>query len=666
VEASRAATSQSVEALLAHPVPAARVRAALAAGRLGSAALLRQVVPLLADERADVRTAAAWALALGESTRGEAALARVAALDDDDGARIAAIRALGLIGGPATVRTLTALLRSDATPAALRSSLLLGMAQLARREVAGAETLAALALDRLGRAGATAEEQWAAAHALATVVDRVPAARTALRGARSKALLQQLGTPLDAALRDQLVRAAVRLDLLGADRIGALLPANPVASRDLVSALLRKDGREGTVLAPLVGRLITRLPGTLCRTSEAVILAHLLGELQAHAAARWLREAAPAWLAALESQRLAATAGSCAALGLARLRCRVAVLADLHARKLEHTLACGRGTLPPGEESGYLAAALGGGDPAKAWAELTPRYAKGDPTAKATLLGAAGRLGGLPAHRLVGEALADQQDVVFSAAAEACAQLAPPVGGPAAVRDHCLQAARRVFLALPSPPAGADLLRWIELVRLLRSVADNPMVERFRAASRSFHPTLRDLALTALRGTTGATAAPDRWDPDDRPPPAEPLAAPAAVDLVTEAGRIRIRLRPDWAPVSAAYVLGLVQRGFYRDVAFHRVVPGFVIQGGDPTGTGHGGDSALLLSEWSPAAFGRGVVGLAHAGKDTEGSQLFVTLEAAPHLDGRYTAIGEVIEGQDVAASLLPGARILSATRSRP
>ena len=101
------------------------------------------------------------------------------------------------------------------------------------------------------------------------------------------------------------------------------------------------------------------------------------------------------------------------------------------------------------------------------------------------------------------------------------------------------------------------------------------------------------------------------------------------------------------APNTCAMFVDLVGRGFYDDLTFHRVVPDFVVQGGDPTGTGWGGPGYTIRSEWSARPYRRGVVGIAHSGKDTGGCQFFVTLSEQPHLVGRYTIFGEVVDGME-------------------
>jgi len=111
--------------------------------------------------------------------------------------------------------------------------------------------------------------------------------------------------------------------------------------------------------------------------------------------------------------------------------------------------------------------------------------------------------------------------------------------------------------------------------------------------------------------------------------------------LVTSKGEIRIEFRPDAAPFTVLNFIILSRRHFYDGLIFHRVVPNFVIQGGDPLGTGFGGPGYAIRTEVHPdAVYSEGAVGMASAGKDTEGSQFFITHCPTPHLDGRYTVFG--------------------------
>jgi cyclophilin family peptidyl-prolyl cis-trans isomerase len=104
--------------------------------------------------------------------------------------------------------------------------------------------------------------------------------------------------------------------------------------------------------------------------------------------------------------------------------------------------------------------------------------------------------------------------------------------------------------------------------------------------------------------------------------------------------------------------LNLAGQGFYDGLVFHRVVPDFVVQGGDPRGDGTGGPSYSIRDEINQLRYDRGVVGMALAGPDTGGSQFFLTLSPQPHLDGGYTAFGEVVSGGEVLDQIRLGDRI--------
>jgi peptidylprolyl isomerase len=121
------------------------------------------------------------------------------------------------------------------------------------------------------------------------------------------------------------------------------------------------------------------------------------------------------------------------------------------------------------------------------------------------------------------------------------------------------------------------------------------------------------------------------------------------VKVETIRGDFVIHLYKNVAPFTVMSLLKLTeQKGFYRGLTFHRVVPNFVVQGGDPRGDGWGGPGYSIRSEFSPLTYETGMVGIASAGKDTEGCQFFITQSPQPHLDGRYTIIGNVVSGMDI------------------
>jgi cyclophilin family peptidyl-prolyl cis-trans isomerase len=124
--------------------------------------------------------------------------------------------------------------------------------------------------------------------------------------------------------------------------------------------------------------------------------------------------------------------------------------------------------------------------------------------------------------------------------------------------------------------------------------------------------------------------------------------------LETNVGDIKIRLMPDIAPMHVSSTLYLTKLGFYDGVVFHRVIPKFMAQGGDPTGTGMGGPGYKYAGEFDPKVKHDkpGLLSMANAGAGTDGSQFFLTFVATPHLDGKHTIFGEVVEGQGTLREL--------------
>jgi cyclophilin family peptidyl-prolyl cis-trans isomerase len=130
---------------------------------------------------------------------------------------------------------------------------------------------------------------------------------------------------------------------------------------------------------------------------------------------------------------------------------------------------------------------------------------------------------------------------------------------------------------------------------------------------------------------------------------------PARARIETSRGRVELELLSDEAPSTVIRFVELARRGFYDGLSWHRVVPAFVVQGGDPAGDGFGGPGWSQRCEDNRVSYTRGTVGMALAGRDTGGSQFFITHAAQPHLDGQYTAFARVIEGMEVVEQLQAG-----------
>jgi peptidyl-prolyl cis-trans isomerase A (cyclophilin A) len=129
---------------------------------------------------------------------------------------------------------------------------------------------------------------------------------------------------------------------------------------------------------------------------------------------------------------------------------------------------------------------------------------------------------------------------------------------------------------------------------------------------------------------------------------------PKAV-IETTKGKIIVELYRDWAPKTVENFVKLATQGFYDGIIFHRVIPGFMIQTGDPTGTGTGGPGYTFPDEFAPGLRhdSAGMVSMANAGPNTNGSQFFITLAPTPWLDGKHAIFGRVLEGQQVVEQIV-------------
>ena len=155
------------------------------------------------------------------------------------------------------------------------------------------------------------------------------------------------------------------------------------------------------------------------------------------------------------------------------------------------------------------------------------------------------------------------------------------------------------------------------------------------------------------------------------PPGQTAKIAHPIVTMQTTKGTILIKLFPEEAPLTVQNFVKLINKKFYDGLTFHRVEPGFVVQGGDPQGTGQGGPGYSIKNEANKLLkHNRGAVAMANAGRDTAGSQFyFVITKPAPHLDekeadgvNKYTIFGQVISGQDIVESIVVGDKMTKVT----
>ena len=157
------------------------------------------------------------------------------------------------------------------------------------------------------------------------------------------------------------------------------------------------------------------------------------------------------------------------------------------------------------------------------------------------------------------------------------------------------------------------------------------------------------LLATFVLFTTGCSAA----GMNDKDKGAKKMANPIAV-FETNHGTFEIELFEDKAPITVKNFIDLAEKGFYDGLIFHRVIDGFMIQGGDPNGMGTGGPGYTIPDEFHKDLKhnGEGVLSMANAGPNTGGSQFFITLAATPWLDGHHSVFGKVVKGMDVVREI--------------
>jgi cyclophilin family peptidyl-prolyl cis-trans isomerase len=288
--------------------------------------------------------------------------------------------------------------------------------------------------------------------------------------------------------------------------------------------------------------------------------------------------------------------------------------------------------------------------------------------------------------------LADSDPRVRQSAVAAVAAFLDSAGAPAARRQTVLAALRDpdFFVRATAILALADSARASEIPAVLASYAlaardsgndariaairyvanawkrDSASVpDSLRRALTSLTPSDDPLVRAEARGTTPFAAWPgtegvsrelSSYDAIVRDIVAPSIAgSPLRARIETARGPIVLDLLGEDAPLTVANFVMLARRNYYRGVHFHRVVPNFVAQDGDPRGDGNGGPGYAIRDELNTERYSRGAVGMALSGPDTGGSQYFLTLSPQPHLDARYTIFARVVSGWDAMDRLVQG-----------
>ena len=222
--------------------------------------------------------------------------------------------------------------------------------------------------------------------------------------------------------------------------------------------------------------------------------------------------------------------------------------------------------------------------------------------------------------------------------------------------------------AIDSMKTENDIEAMVEILNVFTNLKDSASLPSVTPLLSVGEQTVRHAAEQAYNAITGRpspirfVATPDGYTPFYQQRDLHLLDTYSGAVLMTSRGAIHITFRRTAAPFTTLSFIKLAQKNFYTGLIFHRVVSNFVIQGGDPLGNGSGGPGYTLRTEVSPdARYSSGAVGMASAGKDTEGSQFFVTHCPTPHLDGRYTIFGYT-KDQNVVDKIMVGDTIQAVT----
>ncbi|AKJ02655.1 cyclophilin family peptidyl-prolyl cis-trans isomerase [Archangium gephyra] len=613
-----------------------RVRALRALARIQEPSTLEAVLAGLGAAEVPVRDEAAFAagvLALSwepltdaEKARMTEALLAAEGSEKDEGVRRTLLESLGKLATPGALKRLTERLSEGNPEVAGRAAVALGVA--ARR---GA-SLAEVPLERaavLLQPGQPEASRFGGAYLLASAKrpDGLGMLRRCLgdeapdvRALCAKGI-GDVGGPEDAAVVGRLLGDEV-------PRVAA------EASRALAKLATRCSGDcapldELQALASQVGRVAKGDPAA----GHALLALAQLG----------LPEAGRPVLMSLRRALQEATPGAAsevAAGDLMNLDCRLAAALDRQTGALDEALRCGGGwvravrRLSLGLREVAQSKGRGGASSAVqylSYPDTRVRLAALDAVASRPVPEAAGPV----------RALLEGKDLVEAAAAASTAGKLKDAEALPLVRALAERVPQEPDMAAPVAE-GLVELAGKDAEPVLRKWLEHP------------HANVRRVAAESLAGLTGQPVRAAQVESPDNAHRPEPAPVGSTLTFHTNKGDFTVALDAE-APLTSGNLVTLARGGYFRGITFHRVVPDFVAQAGDPRGDGEGGPGYSIRCELTRRPYRRAVLGMALSGKDTGGSQFFFTHSPQPHLDGRYTAFGEVTRGMEVVDRLLEG-----------
>ena len=627
---ARRPDTAAIAAAIAGANPVVRRAGALAAGQLHLRSEAPVLRALLHDADSSVAARAAFSLGL---LRDSASIASLdSALSYSTPVAVQAAFALGELGELARA---TIVARADSAPSAVRAELVLGTAKL--RPVPRAPAVAALA-------SGDPCVRWAGAYALSR--PRVPSGVSAILALSHEATLGAPDSSVHASVgsyecapsetRAQVARALVRAatgDSLAAPALEVLYTlVVDEAPHVRVNALRSLASFGDSAIAPIVNAT---------RDHDANVRVAAAQSLAGHKLATDL------WVSLWNADS-----------------------STMYRRSLLESASRSGVTLPAHEvwrtaRDWHLRAALADAaalapSAAAGTAVATPLLADPDPRVRQSAVAAVAAYldsaGGASRRAVVLAALRDPDFFVRATALLALADSARVSEIPAVLASYRLAArdsgndARIAAIRYVANAWKRDSASVSDSARRMITalpVSDDPLV---RAEAHGLSP------LAAWPGTEGVSRAGEWYERVARDIVAPTVSgAPLRARIETARGPITLELLGEAAPLTVDNFVSLARAGFYRNVHFHRVVPNFVAQDGDPRGDGNGGPGYAIRDEINTERYSRGAVGMALSGPDTGGSQYFLTLSPQPHLDARYTIFARVVGGEDVMDRLVQG-----------
>jgi cyclophilin family peptidyl-prolyl cis-trans isomerase/HEAT repeat protein len=621
------------------PAPV-RVRALRALARIQDASTLETVLAGLGAAEVPVRDEAAFAagvLALSwepltdaEKARMTEALLAAEAAEKDEGVRRTLLESLGKLATPGALTRLTERLSEGRPGMSGRAAVALGVA--ARRGASLAEVPLG-PVEVLLQSSQPEESRYGGAYLLAS----------AKRPEGLRLLRSCLG---DEAPDVRALCVKGMGDAGGAEDaavVGRLLGDEvPRVSAEAARALAKLAARCSGDCTPLDElRALAPRAGRVAKGDSAA--AHALLAL----AQQGLPEAGRPVLVALRhvlQESVPGAASEVARGDLMNLDCRLAAALDRQTGVLDEVLRCGGGQVPEVRRLvlGLREVAQSKG---RGGASFAVRYlASPDSRVRLAALEAVSSRPVPEAAGPVRELLGGEDLVVAGSAASVAGKLKDAEALPR-VRALAERVPEEPDLAAPVAE-GLVALAGKDAEPVLRAWLNHP------------HANVRRVAAESLSGLTGQPVrAPHVELPENVRRP-EPAPAGATLTFRTNKGDFTVALDAE-APLTSGNLVALARKGYFRGITFHRVVPDFVAQGGDPRGDGEGGPGYSIRCEITRRPYRRATLGMALSGKDTGGSQFFFTHSPQPHLDGRYTAFGEVTHGMEVVDRLLEGDTLL-------